>query len=54
LPSDQDDFILPRPLTCAAAAVVATHKGLTDLIGVSFSEMRVNSAKFPPWGLTTP
>ena len=48
LPSDQDDLMLLRPLTGATDEVVAVHKKLTDLIGYSFPEERVRSAKFPP------
>lgn len=48
LPSDQDDLLLLRPLTGATDEVVAIHKRLTDLVGYSFPEERVNSAKFPP------
>jgi superfamily II DNA or RNA helicase len=35
-------------LTGATDEVVAVHKGLTELIGYSFPEERVRSAKFPP------
>ena len=48
LPSDQDDLLLLRPLTGATDEIVAVHKRLTDLIGYSFPEERVRSAKFPP------
>ena len=48
LPSDQDDLMLLRPLTGATDEVVAVHRKLTDLIGYSFPEERVRSAKFPP------
>ena len=48
LPSDQENLLLLRPLTGATDEVVAIHKGLTDLIGYSFPEERVSSAKFPP------
>lgn len=48
LPSDQETLLLLRPLTGATDEVVALHKGLTDLIGYSFPEERVCSAKFPP------
>ena len=37
-----------RPLTGATDEVVAVHKGLTDLLGYSFPEERVRSAKSPP------
>ena len=47
LPSDQENLLLLRPLTGATDEVVAVHKGLTDLIGYSFPEERVRSAKFP-------
>ena len=48
LPSDKEDLLLLRPLTGATDEVVAVHKGLTDLLGYSFPEERVRSAKFPP------
>lgn len=48
LPSDQSDLLLLRPLTGATDEIVAVHKGLTDLVGYSFPEERVKSAKFPP------
>jgi superfamily II DNA or RNA helicase len=48
LPSDQDDLLLLRPLTGATDEIVAVHKKLTDLIGFSFPDERVRSAKFPP------
>jgi superfamily II DNA or RNA helicase len=48
LPSDQDDLLVLRPLTGATDELVAVHKGLTDLVGYSFPEERVRSAKFPP------
>jgi superfamily II DNA or RNA helicase len=48
LPSDQDDLLLLRPLTGATDEIVAVHRKLTDLIGYSFPEERVRSAKFPP------
>ena len=48
LPSDQEDLLLLRPLTGATDEVVAVHKRLTELIGYSFPEERVRSAKFPP------
>ncbi len=48
LPSDQENLLLLRPLTGATDEVVAVHKGLTDLLGYSFPEERVRSAKFPP------
>jgi len=48
LPSDQENLLLLRPLTGATDEVVAIHKRLTDLVGYSFPEERVNSAKFPP------
>jgi superfamily II DNA or RNA helicase len=48
LPSNQDNLLVLRPLTGATDEVVALHKGLTDLIGYSFPEERVRSAKFPP------
>ena len=48
LPSDDEKLLLLRPLTGATDEVVAVHKGLTDLIGYSFPEERVSSAKFPP------
>ena len=44
----QGDFLLLRPLTRATDQVVALHEGLTDLLGYSFPEERVRSAKFPP------
>jgi hypothetical protein len=48
LPSDQESLLLLRPLTGATDELVAVHKGLTDLLGYSFPEERVRSAKFPP------
>jgi hypothetical protein len=48
LPSDQESLLFLRPLTGATDEVVAVHKGLTDLLGYSFPEERVRSAKFPP------
>lgn len=48
LPSDQEDLLFLRPLTGATDEMVAVHKKLTDLIGYSFPEERVRSAKFPP------
>ncbi len=48
LPSDRADLLLLRPLTGATDEVVAVHKKLTGLIGYSFPEERVRSAKFPP------
>src|SRR5260370_8105633 len=48
LPSDRADLLLLRPLTGATDEVVAVHKKLTDLIGYSFPEERVRSAKFRP------
>ena len=48
LPSDQENLLFLRPLTGATDEVVAVHKGLTDLLGYSFPEERVRSAKFPP------
>ena len=48
LPSDQEDLLLLRPLTGATDEVVAVHKRLTELIGYTFPEERVRSAKFPP------
>jgi hypothetical protein len=48
LPSDQDNLLLLWPLTGATDEVVAVHKQLTDLIGYSFPEERVRSAKSPP------
>ncbi len=48
LPSDQENLLRLRPLTGATDEVVAVHKGLTELIGYSFPEERVRSAKFPP------
>ncbi|MBI2925884.1 MAG: DEAD/DEAH box helicase [Verrucomicrobia bacterium] len=48
LPSDEERLLMLRPLTGATDEVVAVHKGLTDLIGYSFPEERVRSAKFPP------
>jgi hypothetical protein len=48
LPSDRDDALLLHPLTGATDETVAVHKKLTDLIGYSFPEERVRSAKFPP------
>ncbi|MGO9200832.1 MAG: hypothetical protein ACLQM8_09870 [Limisphaerales bacterium] len=48
LPSPQGDLLLLRPLTGATDEVVALHEGLTDLLGYSFPEERVRSAKFPP------
>lgn len=47
LPSDHEDLHLLRPLTGATDEVVAVHKKLTDLIGYSFPQERVRSAKFP-------
>ncbi|HZM04287.1 MAG TPA: helicase-related protein [Candidatus Saccharimonadales bacterium] len=48
LPSDQENLLFLRPLTGATDEIVAVHKGLTDLVGYSFPEERVSSAKFPP------
>ena len=48
LPSDQEHLLFLRPLTGATDEIVAVHKGLTDLVGYSFPEERVRSAKFPP------
>ena len=48
LPSAQENLLMLRPLTGATDEVVAVHKGLTDLLGYSFPEERVRSAKFPP------
>jgi superfamily II DNA or RNA helicase len=47
LPSDQDNLFLLRPLTGATEEVVAVHKQLSDLVGYSFPNERVCSAKFP-------
>jgi superfamily II DNA or RNA helicase len=48
LPNEDPNLVLLRPLTGATDEVVAVHKGLTDLLGYSFPEERVRSAKFPP------
>ena len=48
LPERLDHLLLLRPLTGATDEIVAIHKRLTDLIGFSFPEERVRSAKFPP------
>jgi hypothetical protein len=48
LPGDRQDRLLRRPLTGATDEVVAVHKRLADLIGYSFPEERIRSAKFPP------
>jgi superfamily II DNA or RNA helicase len=48
LPNQDPNLLLLRPLTGATDEVVALHKGLTDLLGYSFPEERVRSAKFPP------
>ena len=48
LPSDQEDLLLLRPLTGATDEVIAVHKKFADLIGYSFPEERIRSAKFPP------
>jgi superfamily II DNA or RNA helicase len=48
LPNEDPNLLLLRPLTGATDEVVAVHKGLTDLLGYSFPEERVRSAKFPP------
>jgi superfamily II DNA or RNA helicase len=48
LPNEDPNLLLLRPLTGATDEVVAVHKSLTDLLGYSFPEERVRSAKFPP------
>jgi hypothetical protein len=48
LPNEDPNLLLLRPLTGATDEVVAVHKDLTDLLGYSFPEERVRSAKFPP------
>jgi len=48
LPSDQPDLLLLRPLTGATDEVVAVHKRLSELIGHTFPEERIQPAKFPP------
>lgn len=48
LPNEDPNLLLLRPLTGATDEVVAVHRGLTDLLGYSFPEERVRSAKFPP------
>src|SRR4051794_33463079 len=48
LPSDRAELHFLRPLTGATDELVAVHKKLTELLGYSFPEERVRSAKFPP------
>jgi hypothetical protein len=47
LPSDRPDLHLLRPLTGAVDETVALHKGLTELIGYSLPDERLQSATFP-------
>src|SRR5262249_24094971 len=48
LPSNDPDLYLLRPLTGATDGVVAIHKGLANLIGLTLPEENVRSAEFPP------
>ena len=47
LPSDDPELIQLRPLTGAADEIVALHKQLSDLIGYTIPEERVQPATFP-------
>ena len=48
LPSDDPAVHLLRPLTGSTDSVVAIHKGLANLIGLTLSGENVRSAQFPP------
>ena len=47
LPNENPDIYLLRPLTGAMDEVVAIHKGLSDLVGYSLPEERLQSSTFP-------
>ncbi|MBY0523559.1 MAG: DEAD/DEAH box helicase [Gemmataceae bacterium] len=48
LPSDQSDVYRLRPLTGSTDAVVAVHKQLTNILGLSLPEEHVRPSAFPP------
>lgn len=48
IPGDNEDIYLLRPLTGTSDQVVAIHKSLSDLIGYTLPEERIQPSAFPP------